>query len=794
MPSAYIHPITYITAAVLTFFLVGCGAPAESQRAQQGAYEAFHLSEVRLLDGPFKHAQDTNLEYLLELDPDRFLAPYLREAGLEPRAESYGNWENSGLDGHIGGHYLSALAMMYASTGHAEIHRRLTYMIDELERVQEAHGDGYIGGVPDGRATWDEIRRGDIRADLFSLNGKWVPWYNVHKVYAGLRDAYTIGGNEKALDLLVGLTDWAVELVSGLSDEQIQSMLRSEHGGMNEVFADAAELTGDERYLHLARQFSHELILEPLLNEEDQLTGLHANTQIPKAIGYKRIADVSGGADAEWDDAAAFFWDTVVNRRSIAIGGNSVREHFHPADDYSAMVEDAEGPETCNTYNMLRLAQMLYATRGGTQYLDYNERALFNHILSTQHPEHGGLVYFTSMRPGHFRMYSQPEHAMWCCVGSGIENHSKYGEFIYNHRGDELYVNLFVASRLNWSDKDVVIEQTTAFPAEEATTIRVISGGEFGLNLRVPSWIDGASRVAVNGEEVSPEQADGFIRIHRDWAEGDVVSYTLPMQTHLEQLPDGSNYYAVLHGPIVLASKIDPFPGEQLNFLSDDGRMSHIAHGPMCPPEAAPMILGDPESFLASLEPVDGRPLTFRADEGVEGYSNLELIPFYQLHDSRYVVYWPQGSAEDLLARAESERDRLELEARTVDYVSPGQQQPESDHFFAGERTEAGIYRGRHWRHAEGWFSYQLRDPQGEASILRIELTGEDAGRTFDILINGELLETLTLEERNWGLYTLDFELPQEMIESADGVYEVRFEAAPGSIAGGLFDVRLLRE
>ena len=720
---------SYRMCVLLALFAVSGVLPAAAQHAP---YESFHLSDVRLLDGPFKDAQDRNLEYLLALDPDRFLAPYLREAGLEPRAESYGNWEDSGLDGHIGGHYVSALAMMYASTDNAEIHRRLTYMIDEFERVQQAHGDGYIGGVPDGRTTWDEIRRGDIRADLFSLNGKWVPWYNVHKVYAGLRDAYTIGRNEKALELLVGLTDWAVELVSGLSDEQIQGMLRTEYGGMNEVFADAAELTGDDRYLRLARQFSHHLILEPLLNEEDQLTGLHANTQIPKAIGYKRVADVSGGEDADWDDAAAFFWDTVVNQRSISIGGNSVREHFHPTDDFSSMVADAEGPETCNTYNMLRLAQMLFATRGGAEYLDYNERALYNHILSTQHPEHGGLVYFTSMRPGHYRMYSQPEHAMWCCVGSGIENHSKYGEFIYNHRGDELYVNLFVASRLNWPGKDVVIEQATAFPAEEATTLHILSGGNFGLNLRVPSWVeDGAYRVEVNGEPAAPQQAeDGFIRIDRQWSDGDVVTYTLPMQTRLEQLPDGTNHYAVLHGPIVLASKVDPFPGEQLNFLSDDGRMSHIAHGPMCPPEDAPMILGDPENFLASLESVPGRPLTFRVEDGVEGYDNLELIPFYQLHDSRYVVYWPQGSEEDLLARAETERDRLELEARTIDYVTPGQQQPESDHFFDGERTEAGIYRGRHWRHAEGWFSYQLRDPQGEASILRLEFTGEDAGRT----------------------------------------------------------------
>jgi len=387
------------------------------------------------LDSPFKRAQDLDKKYLLDLDADRLLAPFLREAGLQKKAESYTNWENTGLDGHIGGHYVSALALMYASTGDEQIKNRLDYMISELKRCQDENGNGYIGGVPGGKAIWEEIAKGDIRASGFGLNNRWVPLYNIHKTYAGLRDAYLIAGNETAKDMLIKMTDWAIKLVSNLSEEQIQDMLRSEHGGLNETFADVAVITQNEKYLKLAHQFSHQLILNPLLAHEDKLTGLHANTQIPKVLGFKRIADIEG--NESWSEASRFFWETVVEHRSVCIGGNSVREHFHPTNDFSSMITSNEGPETCNTYNMLRLSKMFYQTSLDKKYIDYYEKALYNHILSSQNPQTGGLVYFTQMRPGHYRVYSQPQTSMWCCVGSGIESHAKYGEMIYAHTSDD---------------------------------------------------------------------------------------------------------------------------------------------------------------------------------------------------------------------------------------------------------------------------------------------------------------------------------------------------------------------
>ena len=385
--------------------------------------ESFPISSVRLTTSPFKHAEDMDIQYLLGINPDRLLAPYLKEAGLVPKAENYTNWENTGLDGHIGGHYVSALSYMYAATGNMEIKGRLDYMISELQRCQDS--DGYLSGVVNGRKVWKEIKEGNIRASGFGLNDGWVPLYNIHKLFAGLRDAYLIGGKSEAKDMLVKLTDWMIRVVENLSEEQMQDMLRSEHGGLNETFADVAAITGDKRYLELAHKFSHQLVLQPLLKKEDKLTGMHANTQIPKVIGYKRIADLEGNQD--WSEAARYFWKTVVEHRSISIGGNSVREHFHPATDFSSMLTSEQGPETCNTYNMLRLTKMLYQTSADASFMDYYERALYNHILSTINPIQGGFVYFTPMRSGHYRVYSQPQTSFWCCVGSGMENHARYG-------------------------------------------------------------------------------------------------------------------------------------------------------------------------------------------------------------------------------------------------------------------------------------------------------------------------------------------------------------------------------
>jgi len=760
----------------------------------------FPLQDVRLGASPFLEAQQTDLHYMMEMEPDRLLAPFLREAGLPLKKPTYGNWESTGLDGHMGGHYLSALALMYASTGDAEVKQRLDYFVAELKRCQEKNGNGYIGGIPEGSAVWQAIARGEMKADNFSVNGKWVPWYNLHKVYAGLRDAYKYAGNEDARAMLVALSDWALALSSHLTDEQMQNMLRAEHGGMNEVLADVAEMTGQKKYMDLAVRFSHQAILRPLEEKQDKLTGLHANTQIPKVIGFKRIGDMTGRRD--WQQAAQFFWQTVHDHRTVAIGGNSVKEHFHDANDFTSMIDEVEGPETCNTYNMLKLTEMLFLGDAKGSYTDYYERALYNHILSSQRPDTGGFVYFTPMRPNHYRVYSQVDKGMWCCVGSGIESHAKYGEFIYAHGKDALYVNLFIPSTLKWKEKNLTITQTNQFPDQDSSTITVTGNGKFAMKIRYPSWVArGAMQVTVNGKAVAAKPgADSYVSVERTWKSGDKVEVRLPMTTWLEQMPDKSNYYAVLHGPIVLAAKTAPIANEKLSFLADDSRMGHIASGPMCPLESAPTLVSDTRDFMDRFKPVPGRPLTFTAPGLVQGkdVGSVVFMPFFRLHDARYVMYWPYSTPANLQAMqaraADGEKERLALNALTIDQVAPGEQQPESDHFFKSDGGEAGINQGKHWRHATGWFSYDLTDRKGEASALRLTYARGDAGRKFDIVVNGQLLAEVTLDDQAaQPFYTVDYALPPSLVAAAKGKLVVKFVAKPGSIAGGLYGLRLLR-
>jgi hypothetical protein len=292
-------------------------------------------------------------------------------------------------------------------------------MVSELARCQQTSGDGYIGGVPGSRAFWKEVAGGRIEA----FRGKWVPWYNLHKTFAGLRDAWLVAGNKQAREVLLQLGDWCDRIVAGLSDQQMQRMLDTEHGGMNEVLADLYAISGDQKYLKLARRFCHEAVLGPLMDHQDRLTSLHANTQIPKVTGIERIAALAG--DEKADSGARFFWETVTSRRTVVFGGNSVSEHFNTPTSFHVMLEHREGPETCNTYNMLRLTEQLFLSKPEATYADYYERALYNHILASINPTTPGYVYFTPIRPAHYRVYSQPELCFWCCVGTGMENPGK---------------------------------------------------------------------------------------------------------------------------------------------------------------------------------------------------------------------------------------------------------------------------------------------------------------------------------------------------------------------------------
>ncbi len=668
---------TWLRACALAFLVAAVGlrgqgmvraqplpeAPPEIQSEVDERFEAtpFPMGQVNLLDSPFRDALQRDVDYLLRLEPDRFLHNFHKLAGLEPKAPRYGGWESMQIAGHSLGHYLSALSLYYAKRSGDDVNQqmraqrvkqRIHYIVDELARVQDAWGNGYVGGIPGQKELWQEIRVGEVNGEPFHLNTVWVPWYTLHKLYAGLIDAYAYTGDETALRVVTGMADWAIDVTSNLSPKQWQEMLDTEHGGMNESLANLYALTGEKKYLRLSRKFHHNDVLSPLAAQTAHLEGLHANTQIPKVIGAARQYELTG--EDSLRTIADAFWDRVVNHHTYVIGGNTEGEHFGPRDSLSNRLGTTTA-ETCNTYNMLKLSRHLFSLSPEPRYADYYERGLYNHILASQDPKRGMPTYFVSLKPGHFKTYSSPDSSFWCCTGSGMENHVRYGQGIYYHTSDDLYVNLFIPSTLSWSEKGIRVRQETDFPKANTTTITFETDEPTtaGLRLRHPTWAKGDLTVRVNGEPVETESAPGsYLTLRRTWAPGDSVTVEFPMSLHTEPMPDDSSRVAVLYGPIVLAGDLGTqglpsggafakdhlaFSGNDL-FIPDSLRDKEQPYAMEGTP-SVPTLQADPERVREWVEPVDGQPLTFRTT-GVGLDENVTLRPFYDTHHQRYTVYW----------------------------------------------------------------------------------------------------------------------------------------------------------
>ena len=780
--------------------------------AQEKLYpNEFNINQVTLLDGPLKHACDVNAHTLLRYDVDRLLAPFRKEAGMKEIAPLFPNW--AGLDGHVGGHYLTALSL-YAALGNKECEERMLYMISELKKCADAAaknfpewGKGYIGGVPGSDRMWSSFKRGDFRA----FNGAWVPFYNLHKVEAGLRDAWLYCGNEDAKQLFLDCCDWLIDITSNVSDEQLEQLLGMEHGGVNEVLADAYQITGDKKYLDAAKRFSHKWILNPMKDHNGKhLDNIHANTQVPKIVGFARVAELS--KDADYLEASRFFWDEVVNRRSLSLGGNSRREHFPSKESSIDWTQDIDGLESCNTNNMLKLTEDLFRMDSDNAlYADYYERATFNHILSTQHPEHGGYVYFTSARPRHYRNYSVPNEAMWCCVGTGMENHGKYGQFIYTHPADNvLSVNLYAASELNWSSAGLKLRQETAFPYGETSRITITqSNGKMKtIRLRYPSWVrQGEFVIKVNGKAWTngTEKPGTFVDVARNWKKGDVIDISFPMHASIEHMPNVPQYVSILYGPIVLAMKTGD---EDLHgLLADNSRFGQMASGKKLPVDKAPYLISNKVEDVANdLVPIAGKPLHFTLKtrmENAEAYQPAELMPFFELHDSRYMLYWlalsSDGYKEYMDNLAREEKERMELEARTTDKVQPGEQQPESDHFMEADETSTkGVTNDVPFRDARNGaaFSY-LMQTKGETDLsLRIRYWGQDEWRTceYDLYVD-DVLVTSVNNSRKWRSSQWKYEtypIPSSALKGKTQV-RVKFVAKPHRQVGEIYEVRLVK-
>ena len=608
------------------------GAAAAVRRRPR--LSAFALRDVRLLDGPFRDAQERNARYLLALDPDRMLHNFRVNAGLAPKAPVYGGWESEQpwvdirCHGHTLGHYLSAVAMHHAATDDARFARRAEYVVSELRACQQARGDGLLCAFPDGAKPLEDAVAGR------TFPG--VPWYTMHKVFAGLRDAHVHAATPGALPVLVALTEWTWNATRGMSDAGLQRMLDTEHGGMTEVLADVSVLAREPRYLALARRFAHRKVLVPLAQGRDTLDGLHANTQIPKFIGFQRVHELDG--DAAYGAAARHFWQTVVARRSFATGGHGDNEHFFPVTEFAKHLGSAKTMETCCTHNMLRLSRALFVEAPASAYADYYERALYNGILASQDPASGMTTYFQATRPGYVRLYHTPEASFWCCTGSGMENHAKYGDSIYFHDADALYVNLFIPSTVTWRERGLTLTQTTRFPEQDTTrlTVDVRRPVRATLQVRRPAWCDGMT-VSVNGRAwEAAASADGYVPVRREWRRGDVVELRLPMRLRAEPLPGAPDHVAFAYGPIVLAGRLGTegvTPSAQIiRNERESGTMLNVA-------VEVPVLVGDPRRLVAQLRPVAGEPLTFET-VGLGRPREVRLGPYHRLAHERYALYW----------------------------------------------------------------------------------------------------------------------------------------------------------
>lgn len=602
---------------------------------------AFHLADVRLLEGPFRRAQERDAEYLLRLEPDRLLRNFRVNAGLRAKAPVYGGWESQEpwveirCQGHTLGHYLSACSLMFAATGVEQFKRRSDYVVSELRECQDAGPSGLVCAFPDGEKP--------LRAVVDAKRFVGVPWYTMHKIFAGLRDAYLYTDSRAALGVLSKLSDWAVEFTRDITDERFQRMLDTEHGGMNEVLADVYALTGEARFLALAERFCHRKLLTPLAKSRDTLDKLHSNTQIPKVVGFNRLYELTGRE--EYGAASRFFWRTVVERRTFATGGNGDNEHFFPPAEFLKHLSSAKTMETCCTHNMLRLTRSLFALEPAAAYADYYERALYNSILVSQDPDSGMMTYFQPVRPGYLKLYCTPTDSFWCCTGSGMENHAKYGDSIYFRGDDALYVNLFIPSTLSWAEKGMTFTQTTRFPERDTTRLRlkVRRPSRLTLNVRHPSWCQTVT-VFVNGRRhTTSRQPGGYVSVGRVWRDGDTVEVRLPMSLRAEPLPGSPEVVALLYGPIVLAGRL----GREGLTPGADIIVNERTYGDVLNAKVeVPVLVGDAREVVSRIKPSKGEALTFRT-EGIGRPHDVTLIPFYRVAHERYNLYWKVSGKGD---------------------------------------------------------------------------------------------------------------------------------------------------
>lgn len=768
-------------------------------RANKSRYQvnSFEMTEVKIKDPYYLNAFYKNAEYLARLNPDRLLAGFKEIAGLEAKAERYDGWESTMIAGHTLGHYLTAISMTYKNSGDdielSNLFReRIDYIIDELEKCQLANGNGYLFATAE--------RHFDIIEGRAS-GENWVPWYTMHKIVVGLVDSYRYAENEKALELASNLGDWVYNRVAQWDENTQRRVLNVEYGGMNDAMYDLYKYTNNENHLIAAHQFDEISLFSQIAEGNDVLTNLHANTTIPKFTGALNRYRTLGEDELVYLIAAEQFWDIVINNHTYVTGGNSQDEHFRHQGQLDAN-RDPVNNETCNSYNMLKLTRDLFKTTADIKYADYYERTFINEIMASINPETGMTTYFKPMETGHFKVYSSEKDHFWCCTGSGMENFPKLDNSIYFHTDTDLYVNMYLSSILDWGDKGLVLKQEANLPAEDKVkfVIEAAPEDEVNIKFRSPAWIAEGEEITVliNEESLAVEEKSGYIEIKRIWNKDDIVELIFPMEVQLSRLPDNKNVVAFTYGPLVLSAGLGR---ENIGLTAPHG--IQVLRSTRNVPIKDYILVNDEngvESWLNDVEKnivkTEGK-LEFRLRNTDED-DNLVFTPYYLEHEQRYGIYFQlvEKDSEFFQQTILESKEREKKADATIDYVQIKNDQHELQHNLKGN-SAGGSFGGYNFRHANlvlnsrdgaGWFSYDMAVDSDTDNYLSAKYYSGDAGRSFNIYIDDNLLKEETVQAQSTiGFYDVRYEIPAEWIEGKKEV-SVKFANRGASFVGGVFD------
>ncbi len=753
-------------ALCIMLSLFGCAKNEELPKVQpiENALNDFSMADVEILDEYSQNAFSLEVKYLKSLDAEKLLKGFCEIAGVESDATKYGGWETSAIQGHTLGHYLTAVSQSYATSGDLELKQIVDRIIEVLAECQNKE-TGYLAAIPE--SHYEQIEQGNTA-------GTWVPWYSMHKILAGLIDAYELTGNEQALEVASKLGDWVYSRTSKWDSAMQVTVLNVEYGGMNDCLYQLYKNTNSEKHLSPAHSFDEIALFDALYNGEDVLNGKHANTTIPKIVGALNRYTVTG--EEYYLQVAANFWEIVIKNHTYITGGNSEWEHFGEPN-----VLDAERTncncETCNTYNMLKLTRELYKITGESKYADYYENTFINAILSSQNSETGMTTYFQPMATGFFKVYSSATEHFWCCTGSGMENFSKLDDSIYYKDENSIYVTQFTSSSVNWEEKGFKITQKAELPN---VTFTVEGFSNADIVLRLPDWCADTPTVTINGEEIKVKAENGHIRLSREWENGDVIEYTLPMQVVAYNLPDNENTVAFKYGPWVLSANMGnrdmntTTTGVNVTIPLLDANLSDI------------LVIKDGtiKNWLKNINE------NLVKEEGTLNFTlkgtnqNLVFSPHYKQHENRYGIYFTLADKNTEIK--ENEADKYIV----IDSLPVANDQYEFSHNLKAYNSNTGNFKGLMFRDATpgGQFSYEMAVDNTVTNYLAVKYYSGDVGRSFTILVDDIVLANVTLQDPNPnGFYDIYYEIPAELINGKAKI-TVTFKATSESFAGGIFD------